>query len=312
MPEIPPAAEQKKRIAVVGAGPGGVITALTAARRGHQVDLYEKSDKIGGRIVAGSKAAIKFEVNNYREYLERQVAEAGAELGMGYYPNTAADAASLKEKGYDTLVIAVGTKDAVPPVPGIDTAQNIVQAADLFINPHKLGDAQKIVIVGGGVVGCEMAQWLAYEHGRSVTVVEMLPYFMDGTCTANRTHLLHALRAKGVSLLNMTRLAGIDGGTVVVSRNHHANVPNPFVTWTPVLPENIHNPFAPKIGDEYKEETLPADLIILATGGRPDDSLYFSALKEHSAPEIYNIGDSFAPGKIHEAVRSAYRLGIRL
>jgi len=312
MPEIPAEAEQKKRIAIVGAGPGGVIAATTAAKRGHLVDLYEKTGKIGGRIVAGSKSAIKFDVDNYRKYLERQVVEARVKHSMGFFPNTASDAVSLKEKAYDTLVIAVGTKDALPPVPGLGEAPNVVQAADLFVSPEKLGDAQNIVIVGGGVVGCEMAQWLAYERGRSVTVVEMLPYFMDGTCTANRTHLIHALRAKGVSLLNMTKLVGVEGDSIVVSRNHHNKVPNPYNTWNPILPENIHNPFAPKIEDEWKEERLQADLIVMATGGRPDDSLYYSALKEHSAPEIYNIGDSFAPGKIHEAVRSAYRLGVRI
>jgi len=312
MPEILPAAEQVKRIAVVGAGPGGVITALTAVKRGHQVDLYEKTDKVGGRIVAGSTAAIKFEVDNYRKYLERQVEEAQTELGMGFYPNTATDAAALKAKGYDALVIAVGTKDAVPPVPIISKAPKVIQAVELFQHPERLGSAQKVVVIGGGAVGCEIAQWLAYEQGISVTVVEMLPYFMDGTCTANRTHLLHALHAKGVTLLNMTKLTGLGGNFVTVSRNHHANVPVPYNTWTPILPENIHNPFAPKIGDDWQEETLEADLVVLATGGRPDDRLYFSALKEHSAPEIYNIGDSFAPGKIHDAVRSAYRLGVSI
>lgn len=312
LPAIPSKTPKKKRIAVIGAGPGGVITATTAVKRGHEVDLYEKTGAIGGRIVAGSISAIKFDVKNYREYLERQVAQAQAEYGMDYYPNTASDAAGLKDKGYDTLVIAVGTKDSVPPVPGIKEASNVIQATELFQVPEKLGSAQKVVVIGGGTVGCEMAQWLVYEHGSEVAVVEMLPYFMDGVCTANRTHLLHALRAKDVTLFNMARLTGINGDRVTISRNHHAKVPDPFNMWNPILPENINNPFAPRIEDEYREETLQADLIVLATGGCSDDSLYYSALREKSAKEIYNIGDSFAPGKIHEAVRAAYRLGIRL
>ena len=312
IPEIPPKAEQKKKIAVIGGGPGGVITAVTAAQRGHQVDLYEKTDKIGGRIVAGSISAIKFDISNYRLYLERLVAQAQAEYGLTCLMQTTADAQNLKEKNYDAIVLAVGTKDAVPPIAGIDQTQNVVQAVDLFLHPDKLGEAQKIVIVGGGVVGCEMAQWLAYEHNRQVTVLEMLPYFMHGVCTANRSHLLHALKAKGVKLLNMTKLDGINNKAITIRRNSHKNVPNPFVTWSPILPENIPNPMAPKIADEWLTESLEADLIVLATGGRPDDSLYYAAQKAHSAGEIYNIGDSFAPGKVQEAVRAAYRLGVSI
>lgn len=310
MPEIPPQAETKKRIAVVGAGPGGVVAAVTAAKRGHSVDLYEKTDTIGGRMIAGAKAKIKFDVENYRLYLEALVEEAKGS-GLQYYPNTNASVSSLKEKGYDSVILAVGTKDCVPPVPGAAEA-GAVQAVELLLDPAKIGDAKNIVIVGGGVVGCETAQWLAYEYGRAVTVVEMLPYFMFGACTANRGHLLHALKAKDVTLLNMARVTGFAGGKVNISRNRHKNVPNPYNSWAPILPENIHNPMAPKIGDEYADETLEADLVVFATGGKPDDALYFSALKERCAPEIYNIGDSFAAGKVLEAVRAAYRLGVTI
>ncbi|MFV0412282.1 MAG: FAD-dependent oxidoreductase [Oscillospiraceae bacterium] len=312
LPAIPAAAPHKKKIAVVGAGPGGVIAAVTAAARGHEVDLYEKGDKIGGRIVAGSVAKIKFDVENYRLYMEQQVEKAQQQQHhLKYHPNTEAGPEGLGAKKYDAVVVAAGTKNAVPPVPGIENA-NTLQAVDLFTHAEKLGQAKNVVIVGGGVVGCEMAQWLAYEHGCDVTVVEMLPYFMEGTCTANRTHLLHALKAKGAKMMNMTKLTGFENGRVTVSRNTHKNVPNPFNTWSPILPENIHNPLAPKIGEEYKEEQIEADLVVLAAGGRSDETLYFEALKQRTAPEIYNIGDSFAPGKILEAVRAAYRLGISI
>lgn len=312
MPEIPPMAVEKKKIAVIGAGPGGVITAVTALGRGHSVDLYEKTDKIGGRIVPGSIAKIKFDVDNYRVYLEHLVEEAKKDKGFNFYPNTEATAESLAAKKYDAIIVAVGTKDAVPPVPGIEKA-NTVQAVDLFMNPDKMGDAKNIVVVGGGVVGCEMAQWLAYEYNRDVTVVEMQEYFMHGVCTANRAHLLHALKAKGSKMYNMTKVTGFDGDKKVkISRNTHKNVPNPFNTWSPILPENIHNPMAPKIGDEWQDSTLDADLVVLAAGGRPDDALFFEALRQHSAAEVYNIGDSFSPGKVQEAVRAAYRLGVSI
>jgi 2-enoate reductase len=312
LPEIPPPADLKKRVAVVGAGPAGVVAALTAAQRGHQVDLYEQTAEVGGRMVSGTIAAMKFDMDNYRQYLIRQIDLAKTEFGMGFYPESSVDALFLKQQGYDAAIFAVGTKDIVPPIPGIEEATNVVQATELFQHPEKLLGVQEIIIVGGGAVGCELAQWLAYECNRHVTVIEMLPYIMDGVCTANRTHILHALRSRGVTLLNMTKMTGLERNAVTVSRNYGKNVPNPYNTWNPVLPENIENPLAPKIGNDWREETLTADLIVLAMGGRADDSLYFTALKERSAKELYNIGDSFAAGKVMEAVRAGYRLGISI
>lgn len=310
-PEIPAPAETKKKIAVVGAGPGGAVLATTAAARGHNVELFEKTDKIGGRIVPGCVPKIKFDIQNYREYLENEVAKAEKEGNLKYHKNTAVDAESIAKGKYDAVVFAIGTRDAELPLPGIETVRT-VQATKLFVDESQLGDAQNIVIVGGGVVGCEMAYWLTYEKGRRVQVVEMMPHFMHGVCTANRTHLIHGLHAAGVPLLNCTAVTGFEPGKVFITRNTHKNVPDPYNTWAPILPENIHNPLAPKLGNEPVNEVLAADLVVLAAGGRPDEALFFEAQHINAAPEMYNIGDSFAAGKVQEAVRAAYRLGITI
>jgi 2-enoate reductase len=78
------------------------------------------------------------------------------------------------------------------------------------------------------------------------------------------------------------------------------------------LPENIENPLAPKLKIKEKAETISADLVVMAAGGVPDDSLYMEALAENAAPELYNIGDSFSVGKVLEANRSAYRLAMQI
>lgn len=311
LPAIPVPAPVPKRIAVVGGGPGGVITAVTAAARGHRVDLYEKSPRLGGRIVPGSVARIKFDVANYLSYLERLVEQSAAKDGLSYYPGTEATAMMLEERSYDTIVYAVGTQNAKPPVPGIDHPY-VIQAVDLFQDPTLVLGKQNIVVIGGGVVGCEMAQWLAVEHDKDVTVVEMQSHFMEGVCTANRGHLLHAMKAKGVRLLNLAQLMEVHEDRVTVRRNVHKNVPDPYNSWSPILPENIPNPLAPLVGEQLVTESIPADLVVLAAGGRADQSLYFEAQQKRIAPELYNIGDSFSPGKIQEAVRAAYRLGISL
>ncbi|HBR09216.1 MAG TPA: enoate reductase, partial [Clostridiales bacterium] len=130
-------------------------------------------------------------------------------------------------------------------------------------NPQLLGGARRVVVMGGGAVGMETAFWLSYEKGCKVTVLDMLPYFMDGACTANRGHLIHYLEKNGVTLANCATIARFeDHDTVLVSRNISKGVPDPYCTWTPTLPKNIPNPLAPKIGPESYIETYLADLFV--------------------------------------------------
>lgn len=307
LPETAVPAEKKKKIGVVGAGPAGVIFATEALRRGHTVELIEKSDRIGGRIVSGSVPAVKFDIKNYLTWLNQQVKEAEENPNFTLRMNTAATTQWLKEQKYDAIVFAVGTKDACPPIPGLDKVK-YVQATALLENPELMGDAEKIVVAGGGVVGCETAYWLTYEHSKKVSVVEMLPNFMEGVCTANRGHLLHYMEKAGVELYNCSKVTSFEPGKVNIQRNVSKGVPNPYNTWQPLLPENIPNPLAKKPGPETQDVALDADLVVLAMGGRPDDALYYEALSENTAPEMFNIGDSFAGGKVLEATRAAFRL----
>ena len=307
MPEHAAPAAKPKHIAVVGAGPAGVVFAVEAAARGHKVDLFERSGKVGGKIVPGGAPKIKYEVENYRRYLEKLLNDAEKAGNVKTYFNTEADPEQLKKRGYDSIVFAVGTRAVSPRIPGIDKVKT-VQAVDLLCDIGLAGQAQEIVVIGGGVVGCETAYWLHYEQGRKVTVVEMLPNLMEGTCTANRGHLIHYLQEAGVTLLNCAKVTGFEEQQVKVSRNKSKGVPDPYNTWQPILPKNIENPLAPKMGPEEEELVLKADLVVLAMGGRPDDSLFFEAQKIHAAPELHNIGDSFSAGKILEATRAARAL----
>ena len=310
-PAIPPKAEVPKKIGVVGAGPAGVVFALTAARRGHQVELIEKSGKIGGKVVPGSVPAVKFDFANYLQWLEHQVREAEKLPNFTLRLNTEATVDFLQEQRYDALVLSMGTRNVCPPFQGMDQVRT-VQATDLLVNPDLLGDARNVVVVGGGVVGCETAYWLSYEQGRQVQVVEMLPNFMEGCCTANRGHLLHYMEKNGVKLYNCAKVESFGPGKVNITRNVSKGVPNPYNTWQPLLPENIPNPLAKKPGPETAPLSLEADLVVLAMGGRPDMSLYHQALAAHAVPELYNIGDSFAAGRVLEANRSAYQLACRI
>lgn len=309
--ELAPAATPR-RIAVIGAGPAGAVCALTAAARGHAVTLYGKDGKIGGMILAGGVPRTKFDIENYRRYLEKALADQAAagrvDLRLGSIPA----AAELAEARYDAVVCATGTAPAKPPVPGIDDGR-VVFAVDLFRNPDLALGKKHVVVVGGGEVGCECAHWLRTELGdNAVTVVEMLPDLMAGVCTANRGWLIHNLEKEEVRLLVCTRLAEVKGKTVRVVRNASATVPDPYVTWTPLLPENVPNPLAKPIKVEDAEEELPADLVVLAAGGRPDASLYRELVRLNAAPDLRIAGDAHRPGRVLEAVRSGYRIGIDL
>ncbi|MDO4314010.1 MAG: FAD-dependent oxidoreductase [Eubacteriales bacterium] len=311
IPEEAEKAAVPKKIGVVGAGPAGIQFAITAAKRGHQVELLEKSAEIGGKVIPGSVPKIKYEFENYLAYLKNEVALASAGGNLSLKVNTEVTNDWLKDQEYDAIVFANGTKSGMPPIPGIEEA-NVVQATELLVKPELLGDAKDVVIVGGGVVGCETAYWLSYEQGRKVKVVEMMENFMDGTCTANRGHLIHYMEKAGVELINCAKVVALRKGQMKISRNISKGVPDPYVTWQPILPKNIANPLAKKVGTETRNQVLKADLVVLATGGRADETPYLTAQREGIAAEVYNIGDSFHAGRVLEASRAADYLARRI
>ncbi len=302
-----PLAETQKYVAVIGAGPAGIVAAEVLLKRGHHVSLFEKN-AIGGSLIPGSQAKIKYEFANYLAYLQHTVEKMKKNENFKLRLGVDADADSLKKEGYDTIVIATGAKQTRPPVEGINNA-NVLLAVDVLNDPSVVADARDIVVIGGGVVGAETAYALRYEHGKNVKVVEMDKYICNHACTANRGHLIHYLEAGGVELLNCTTLMSVNNGSVTVRQNIHKNVPDPYLTWAPILPENVENPMdlLRKIGEEFVTRELKADAVVLATGVVSADDLYYECVKQRSAPEIFNIGDSFKSARVFEAVRSAYR-----
>ena len=305
VPRLPIPAETPKKIAVIGGGPAGMNFAIQAAKRGHTVKLYEKSGALGGAMIPASVPLNKYDMANYVEYIRR---ETLSENGVEVLLNTEATTQMLKGKEYDAVVYAVGAKRFPANFPGSDKV-NMVEATELLTNPQLLGGARRVVVMGGGAVGMETAFWLSYEKGCKVTVMDMLPYFMDGACTANRGHLIHYLEKNGVTLANCATIARFeDHDKVLVSRNISKGVPDPYCTWTPTLPKNIPNPLAPKIGPESYIETYLADLFVNALGNAADESQYLEGLKARVAPEVYNIGDSFHAGFVKDATRAGFNL----
>ena len=293
-----------KKIGVVGGGPAGMNFAIYAAQRGHTVEILEKTSELGGIANAAAVPKNKYDMHNYVEWLKRQtLGQKGVAVNFG----VEATPEYLKAQNYDAVIYAVGAKRISPRIPGIDTV-NMLEATELLRNPEKLGGAKKVVVLGGGAVGMETAYWLSYEHGCRITVIDMLGNFMDGACTANRGHIIHYLEDNGAKLVNCATIKSFEPGRVLVSRNISKGAPDVYCTWTPVLPKNVVNPLAPKMGPETVVEEHHAELFVNALGRRADESQYLEGVKQHVAKEIYNIGDSFQAGLVWGATKAAYNL----
>lgn len=308
--EIPKAKKQKK-VAVVGAGPAGIIASKTLLERGHKVVLFEKEKSVGGDLKAGSVPKIKFDIRNYLHFLERTVEKMKGNENFTLNLGKAATIEELKKDKYDAIITANGAMQSRPPesaIPGINNA-NVLLAVDVLANPDLVKDGTKMVVIGGGEVGAETAYMLNYEYGKDCKVVEMQKFIMNHVCTANRGHIIHYLEKGGVELLNCTKLLKIEDKKVYLSTNIHHSRPDPYNTWSPVLPENVINPLdiLKPYREKNVEKVLDADYVILALGAKSGNALYYDLVKENAAAEIYNVGDSFKSANVWGAVRSAYR-----
>jgi 2-enoate reductase len=301
----PMPARRPRRIAVVGAGPAGVTAACRAAERGHAVTLFEAEERIGGWLRAGSAPAIKFDVANYLVHLEHRLAEAMRENGLAFRAGTAATAEGLKAEGFDAILCCTGSRPLLPSL-ARDAPLPTALAVEVLIDPRRVAGAHRIVVVGGGEVGCETAHMLAFEHGKAVTVVEQADTFMTGSCTANRGYLLRALARQGVRLLPAARMTGMRADGVEVMVNTSATVPNPLAVWRPVLPRNIRNPFAREPVQAESPTFVAAEMAVFAIGVTPDAALQRACLEQQAAEEVLALGDCFRVGRIFDATKAAY------
>ena len=305
-----PKADKKKRVAVIGAGPAGVVATQTLIERGHEVTLYEKEDQVGGTLIQASVPKIKYELKNYVDYLSK-VVEDLKNQGLKTVFGKAVDAETLKAEKFDAIITATGSNQVGLPIKGA-VQKHVCTAVEVLKDISKLENAKNIVIIGGGDSGCEVAYMAKYELDKNVTIVEMAPTLMTHTCTANRGHLLHYLDKANVKCYNCTTVIAINEDNVELLVNASKTVPNPYTTWEPVLPENVHNPLAKKIKNSPKAVNVEADLVILAAGTVPNNELFKKCQEINASPIIYNVGDSFKCGKVFTAVKSAFNVAKNL
>lgn len=157
--------KRKKKILVVGGGPAGMEAAITAANRGHDVTLAEKSEKLGGNLHPAGAAYFKEDIVKLIHVLEKRIARAGVKVKL----NTEVTPDYVKEFSPDALFVAIGSKELCPPIKGI-SSDKVVMATDAELHPDKLG--KRVAIMGGGLVGAEGAIGLHHE-GKECTIIEM-------------------------------------------------------------------------------------------------------------------------------------------
>ncbi|MDO5016208.1 MAG: FAD-dependent oxidoreductase [Eubacteriales bacterium] len=298
-----------KKIAVAGAGPAGMEAALTLWQRGNEVYLYDAADKPGGTVRYGIHGGYKVDLENLLSWYEARLAVAVESPSFHYFPGTLASVSLLEDERFDIILCATGAKARTLSFEGADQAVSGIA----FCQKPELAEGKKnIVIVGAGSIGMELALGLSDDPERKVTLVEAGPYAMQNVCTANRGYLLHYLQEKGGQLYNCSQALGYKNGEFRFKQNVSKTVPDPWVTWTPVLADNVNNPFRTPLREEWQERSIPCDLCIVAVGSKADDQLYKDLVTNYCAPEVRKLGDADRPATIRQAIHAGYRLGISL
>jgi 2-enoate reductase len=261
--------ERIKKVLIAGGGLAGMEAARVAALRGHDVSLFEKSNHLGGHLIAASVPAFKQDVKRLLDWYQYQLNELNVKINL----KIEVDPTIVKEFKPNIVIIATGSIPKMPKIKGIPNPK-VVTCIDLLLEKAK--PAKQIVVVGGGLVGCESALWLA-EKGSKVTIVEMLPEVALDFFTANRNMLLELLAKNKVEILTNTSVQEIADDKVMA------------------------------VDKKFNQYVLPYDQVALATGQKPRKELYECLIKEF--PEVYEIGDCFEPRNIHFAIWDGYAVG---
>jgi NADPH-dependent 2,4-dienoyl-CoA reductase/sulfur reductase-like enzyme len=264
-------AESRKRVLIIGGGPGGMEAARVAASRGHEVALFEKNSHLGGQFHLASLPPYKGEIKFFLQYLTRQIKK----LRVKIYLNQEMTLDKLSQIQADVIILATGGSASKPEIPGVDR-ENVFSAWEILTNPEKVG--QKVLVVGGGAVGTETAEFLA-DLQKEVTLIEMAK---EVALDAERTHrklLLLRLGEKGVRIRVMTQAQAIRKEGVEVQCNG-------------------------------QKDFIAADTVVMATGVK--ENLELEEPLRRLNVEFYKIGDCLKPRKAIEAIHEGFQVGMKI
>ncbi|KZL35606.1 NADH-flavin oxidoreductase, Old yellow enzyme family protein [Secundilactobacillus collinoides] len=270
-PDSLPTPQSAHKVLVIGGGVGGLQAAITAKKRGHDVVLVEQSDHLGGTVNFTNEDEDKIDLRNAKNVIIRDAEKSGADIRL----NTEANADLIKKENPDDVIIAVGAHSVVPNIPGIEKATN---ALDAYAEMNHLG--KHIVIVGGGLVGCEVGLHLA-RHGKDVTVVEMQDMMAEETFGYYRNALLNEMDHRHMKqVLKAKCIAFTDDGVLIEK--------------------------------EGQQQLLKADSTCFSMGMASNSDTVDNLKRDAADAKTWVIGDADHAGKVADAVRSGYMAAMKI
>ena len=270
--DLIPESTTPKKVGIIGGGPSGMEAAIVAARRGHDVTIFEKADRLGGKLVFSEQVSFKYDLAKFLHYQMKLVEKLGVKVRL----NTEATPEMIEAEKFDWVLAAVGANAFVPPIPGTD-GKNVMIAEECYKHIDEIGE--KVVLIGGGEVGCETALALA-EKGKKVSIIEMLPELCPETFHLTRGVMLGLMNDQGIAQYTSARCTGItDKGVAFVDKDGN-------------------------------EQFVEADVVVMSSGMRPRSDLAESF--HMTAPDFAAIGDCVEAKNVRTSTRTAYDAAIRI
>ncbi len=261
-----------RKVLVIGGGPAGLEAARIAKIRGHDVTLWEKKGSIGGQLSLASKAPYKKEIENVLFYYRNQMDKLGIKVEL----NKIASPDEVKRFGPEAIIVGTGSAPCTPDIPGIDQS-NVVQARDVLDDKVKISG--KAVIIGGGHVGCETAEYLS-NQGVSLTILEMLDDILLDMEPIGRPIVKKKIIDHGVRIILKGKAKKIEKNRVIYAEQEGA------------------------------ESSIDADFFILATGAVSENRIL--KIMEGENSDVYGIGDCVKPRDIYNATWEGATAALRI
>ena len=265
-----------KKVIVVGGGIAGMETAIVSKLRGHNVTIYEKSSQLGGNLIPAGAHDFKTEIYELNSYYKNQMKELNIDVKL----NTEISCKDLTKENADVIILATGSKPVMPKIEGINHKKAISGEKALISNKNV---GEKVVVVGGGLVGCEIAYGYAKE-GKKVTVVDALDEIMklNNVPLMNKTMLLDGFEYYGTEILTNAKLKEINDAGAVVTLN------------------------------DGQQKTINADSVIISIGYKPLPSLKQELELAGCKSKIYEIGDGKKVGNVMTCISDAFAVSFNI
>ncbi|ANZ61110.1 oxidoreductase [Secundilactobacillus paracollinoides] len=270
-PDAFPKPKSVHKVLIIGGGVGGLQAAITARQRGHKVVLVEQQDRLGGTVNFTDVDEDKIDLCNAKNVIIKQAQESGAEIRL----NTKANADLIAKEAPDDVIIAVGAHSVVPKIDGIEKA---TQAIDAYAKIDQI--ERNVVIVGGGLVGCEVGLHLA-RHGKAVTIVEMKDMMADETFGYYRNALLNEMDHRGMKqILSAKCLAFTDDGVLIEK--------------------------------DGQKQLVKADSMCFSMGMHSNEDEVTELKAASGEADAWVIGDAKHAGKVYDAVKGGYMTAMKI